>query len=355
MLMKYFLACILFAAPILLFSQRSPSVRILQDSIKSSFRGLSVPSDDVIWVSGSNGTVGRSLDAGKTWKWMIITGFEKKDIRDIEAFDSLTAIIMVTNNPATIFKTTDGGKNWVIELFGSEGMFLDAIDCIEESSCICIGDPLHTSKKDSTQKSFFILRTVRYQDWWHEYEIDNKNFYAPVASINEAVFAASGSNLKLFSHSKPSFAFISGGSISNLYIIERIKISKMNIPIIQGKSSTGAFSMYAIDKNEYFITGGDYVEYWKDSGNVVYTTNAGKTWKRSSVHGYRSCIIQAAKKTFITCGTNGVDISFDGCKTWQLIYGDGAKGTDGFNVCAKSKTGKAVYFAGNGKIGKLVL
>jgi hypothetical protein len=349
--------CILFflLQPCFSFAQKLPSVQIIQDSINSSFRGLSVPSDNIIWVSGSNGTVGRSTDAGNTWKWMIVPGFEKKDIRDIEAFDSLTAIIMVTDNPATIFKTTDGGGNWVVELFGPEGLFLDAIDCIEESSCICIGDPIHASENDSSKKRFFMLETDRYRDWfWHAYQKDNELFHSPAASENEALFAASGSNIKVFNRSKSNVAFISGGAVSHLYIIEKTTIRKKNIPVMQGRSSSGSFSMYARNKNKFYITGGDYVEYWKDSGNVVYTANAGKTWKRSFVHGYRSCIIQSAKKTFITCGTNGVDISFDGCKTFQLIHGDGARGKDGFNVCAKSKTGKAVYFAGSGRIGKLI-
>lgn len=328
-------------------AQQLPSVQILQDSLKSSFRGLSVPSDNVVWVSGSNGTVGRSIDAGKSWNWMIVPGFEKRDFRDIEAFDSLTAIIMAVDNPADILKTTDGGKNWKVVFHKDhEGMFLDAMD-FDDAKGICIGDPLPT--KDSGRNSFFVIHTKnRGDDWW----IEN---VPPTSSEGEAIFAGSGSNIALLKKRSIKAAFITGGVTSNLHFIySNRKISyTVNIPIIQHKASAGSFSMQSNGSKNFYITGGDYVEYWKDSGNVVYTTNAGKTWKRSSVHGYRSCIIQADKKTFITCGTNGVDISFDGCKTWQLIHGDGAKGKDGFNVCAKSKTGKAVYFAGSGRIGKL--
>lgn len=333
---------------LLSFSQKLPSVKILQDSINSSFRGLSVPSGDVIWVSGSNGTVGRSTDAGKTWQWIIVPGFEKRDFRDIEAFDSLTAVIMAVDNPGNILKTTDGGKNWKVVFHKEqEGMFLDAMH-FDGQKGMCIGDPIRNDT-DSADR-FYILLTDDLSESWFEYEAD------PFSGSGEAIFAASGSNIVF----KPDagrkiMTFITGGSVSNIIYLNGIgNSSVVKIPIIQGRQSSGAFSITLDQQNSIYITGGDYNEYWKDSGNVVYSYNWGKTWQRSSVHGYRSCIIHIDKKTFITCGTNGVDISFNGCKTFHLIHGDGARGKDGFNVCAKSKTGKAVYFAGTGRIGKLI-
>ncbi len=352
--MKQWLAGILLVIPTLSFAQELPTVIILQDSLAASFRGLSVPSDEVIWASGSNGTVGKSVDAGRTWKWMIVQGFEKRDFRDIEAFDSSTAIIMAVDNPAYILKTKDGGNTWkVVFEKDLEGMFLDAM-YFTGGSGICIGDPIQF--KDSTRKQFYLLRTTDHGETWKE------DWKTPFSLDGEAIFAASGTNAwKLVApdYATGRYAFITGGSQSRLHtVVEDLryntpKVYSKTIPIMQGTSGSGAFSMTTDRHHHFYITGGDYKEYWKDSGNVAYTTNAGKNWKRSSVHGYRSCIIQAGKNTFITCGTNGVDISFDGCKTWQLIHGDGARGTDGFNVCAKSKTGTAVYFAGTGRIAKL--
>jgi photosystem II stability/assembly factor-like uncharacterized protein len=104
-------------------------VQIITSGTNTSIRGMSIPSSEVIWVSGSNGTVGKSIDAGKTWRWIVVPDFEKRDFRDIEAFDSSTAIIMGVDNPAIILKTTDGGATWkkVFER-AMEGMFLDAMD-----------------------------------------------------------------------------------------------------------------------------------------------------------------------------------------------------------------------------------
>ena len=54
----------------------SQSVKLLTSGTNTSLRGLSVVDDRVIWVSGSNGTVGRSVDSGHTFKWITIKGFE---------------------------------------------------------------------------------------------------------------------------------------------------------------------------------------------------------------------------------------------------------------------------------------
>jgi photosystem II stability/assembly factor-like uncharacterized protein len=40
-------------------------------------RFLSVPNNNTAWVSGSQGTIGKSFDGGNTWKWMKVKGFEK--------------------------------------------------------------------------------------------------------------------------------------------------------------------------------------------------------------------------------------------------------------------------------------
>src|SRR6476660_6387156 len=93
---------------------QTPQVQVLTSGTNTSLRGLSVVNDNVIWVSGSHGTVGKSLNSGKKWNWMTVKGFETKEFRDIEAFDANTAIIMAVDSPAYILKTTDGGVTWKV-------------------------------------------------------------------------------------------------------------------------------------------------------------------------------------------------------------------------------------------------
>ena len=115
----------------------------LTSGTKTSIRGISVVDDKIVWVSGSNGTVGKSVDGGTTWEWMPVKGFEKRDFRDIEAFDKNTAIIIAIAEPAHILKTTDGGANWNIVFTDStKGMFLDAMDFYNKKNGLVVGDPV---------------------------------------------------------------------------------------------------------------------------------------------------------------------------------------------------------------------
>src|SRR5215217_7962950 len=103
--MRFFL----LTASVILFmnswAQKTPEVETLTSGTKTSLRGLSVVNDNVAWVSGSNGTVGKTTDGGKNWKWLAVKGFNNRDFRDIEAFDATTAVIIAVDTPAYILKT----------------------------------------------------------------------------------------------------------------------------------------------------------------------------------------------------------------------------------------------------------
>ncbi|HRF17370.1 MAG TPA: oxidoreductase, partial [Chitinophagaceae bacterium] len=159
-----------------LFAQGA-AVEVLTSGTNTSIRGLSVVNDNVIWVSGSKGTVGRSSNGGKTWKWMIVKGFENKEFRDIEAFDASTAIIMAVSEPAYILKTIDGGESWKIVYENKDkGMFLDAMEFWNEKAGIVIGDPINGR--------FFISRTFDGGNSWQDIPFDKR----PVADSGEACF-----------------------------------------------------------------------------------------------------------------------------------------------------------------------
>jgi photosystem II stability/assembly factor-like uncharacterized protein len=76
----FFLAVVFFFGTELVCAQRSfPVVEVLTSGTKTSLRGLSVVNDNVVWVSGSNGTVGKTTNGGKNWKWFNVKGFEKEN------------------------------------------------------------------------------------------------------------------------------------------------------------------------------------------------------------------------------------------------------------------------------------
>jgi photosystem II stability/assembly factor-like uncharacterized protein len=308
-------------------------VKILHTGTNTSIRGLSVVDDRIIWVSGSDGMVGKSLDGGNTWRWIRVKDFEKTDFRDIEAFDESIAVIMGVGEPAYILRTIDGGENWkTVYENKTKGMFLDAMEFWNEQSGIVVGDPINGK--------FFIARTFNGGNTWQN--IPEENY--PLADSGEACFAASGTNIRKLGND--AACFVTGGLHSALFIKDRI----IDLPIIQGKETTGANSIALKNKKTFIVVGGDFNTPDSTYKNCVITNDGGNTWQYplTPPNGYRSCVEYIDKQQWISCGINGVDFSNDDGNTWKWIS------TESFNVCRKAKNGKGVFLAGGkGKIGKM--
>jgi photosystem II stability/assembly factor-like uncharacterized protein len=303
-------------------------IQTLTSGNKISIRGLSVVNDNIIWASGSKGSVAKSVDAGKTWEWMTVKNFEQRDFRDIEAFDANTAIIMAISEPANILKTIDGGKSWKIVFTDTtKGMFLDAMDFYDKDNGIVVGDPVNDT--------VFLAVTN-----------DNGNNWKPLTQTriksSEGFFASSGTNIRYAADG--SFMMVSGGKKSRLMGPNQ----PLAIEMILGKESTGANSI-ALWGDHAVIVGGDFSNDKDTIQNCLVSIDNTHGWVHPSIppHGYRSCVEYVTRDHLITCGTSGVDISTDGGMNWKLISGES------FHVCRKAKKGKAVFLAGsNGKIAK---
>ncbi len=355
-----------------------PAIKIIESGKRISLRGLSVVDDNVIWASGSSGSVARSVDGGNTFTWITVAGYEKRDFRDIEAFDENTAIIMGIAEPAIILKTSDGGKNWrkVFE-DSTKGMFLDAMVFGVDSAAIPVDNRIYvtdvgkdTLKTKSPPQTFsknglvgivvgdpvngkmFFAITFNDGETWESFpRIDTA--ILPGIPDGEAFFASSGTNVSFYPKKdfKPSMYAVSGGKYSNLWNLDYFR--KYPLPIIQGKGSTGANSI-AMNSNgaKGIIVGGDFANDTITTDNCVLVSFGDTpTFNKPSTapHGYRSCVIYIDEKNLLTCGTSGIDISRDGGMNWELIS------KESFHVCQKAKKGNAVFLAGaNGRIAKLV-
>lgn len=344
--MKHANAFLLVLGLVTGFVSFGQTVEVLTSGNKSSLRGLSVVTDKIAWASGSGGKVARTIDGGKTWQWMTVPGFEKREFRDIEAFDANTAVVLAIAEPGQILKTTDGGQNWKIVFTDTAtGMFLDAMDFADEQNGVVIGDPL-----PGTQTIYRAYTRNGGTTWYHP--ADDKD-YIPKVANGEAMFASSGTNVVFlksdgFIRSNQMF-IVTGGTASSF--ISQTPMKKTQLSILQGKESTGANSIAVFNKKDIAIVGGDFSNDKDTTQNCMLSNDGGNSFFRPTTPptGYRSCVEYISKTFLITCGTSGIDISNDGGLNWKQIS------TESYHVCQKAKKGTAVFLAGrDGRIAKLV-
>ncbi|MCK7554601.1 hypothetical protein MKQ70_06110 [Chitinophaga sedimenti] len=115
-------------------------------------------------------------------------------------------------------------------------------------------------------------------------------------------------------------------------------------PLIQGESSTGAFSIAFSNDRRGIAVGGDYQKDTLRTNNCYFTKDGGATWDApvTPPFGFRSCVEYIRPQLLIATGTSGTDISEDGGIHWHNIS------KEGYHVARKAKKGEKVYLAGSG-------
>lgn len=274
----------------------------------SDSKGAPVP---VVWASGSNGVILRSLDEGKTWKRLHVAGGDALDFRGIVAFNAATAYVMSSGEgeKSRIYKTTDGGETWNLQYTDKrKKFFLDSIACLSETHCFTLGDPLDGK---------FLLLTTTDGEHWNPL----LSLTMPAALPGEGAFAASNSCLLV---SGEEIFFVTGGSHARVFYSKtsgRIWRA-VQTPIVHANASSGIFSLARPRGGKTpaeVVVGGDYQDPKRASGVAAFSTDVGKTWKlsRRQPGGYRSAVAALDDRTFVTVGPNGEEISEDGGVHWK--------------------------------------
>jgi photosystem II stability/assembly factor-like uncharacterized protein len=298
-----------------------------------SIRAMSVPSEKVIWASGSKGMVAKSTNEGVSFEWMQVKGYEKRDFRAMHAWNDQEAIIVAVAAPAIILKTIDGGVSWnKVYENPDTSMFLDAIHFSDQNNGTVIGDPI--------DGHLFILKTNNKGETWN---IMSKTYFKSNLNNGEAFFASSNSNLLNIGK---EILFVTGGLTSRLWKDGKAE----SLPLLQGTNSTGANSI-AISPNGKMIVivGGDFANDKLANQNIVgfqkQSTRKHPNWNLLSLsnpNGYKSCVEFLDNDRLITCGTSGVDFSKNKGITWLKI-------TDAsFHITKKHPTKNGAYLAGAG-------
>jgi len=268
-------------------------------------KGLPVP---VVWASGSNGVILRSVDEGKTWNRLHVTAGEALDFRGIVAFNASTAYIMSSGEgeKSRIYKTTDGGENWNLQYAGKrKEFFLDTIACLSETHCFALGDPV--------EGKFLLLNTT---DGKHWNTLPTANM--PVALSGEGAFAASNTCLLL---SGEEIFFGTGGPAARVFrsLDSGRTWTVTETPVEHGNASSGIFSIARGTGKKVVVAGGDYRDPKRASAIAAYSLDDGQTWQLSEQQpgGYRSAVARIKDSLLAAVGPSGEDISHDFAARWK--------------------------------------
>jgi photosystem II stability/assembly factor-like uncharacterized protein len=284
---------------------------------RSSFRGLSVVSPKVVWISGSRARFLRTTDGGATWTIGAIGRRDSLDFRDIHAFDATTAVAISSGEAekglATIMRTTDGGATWkTVYSTDIKGVFLDAISFWDRKNGIVQSDPV--------DKKLFLLTTADGGATWTR--VDPKGI--PEMLEGEAAFAASGTAMTVQGSSN---AWIATGGASVARVFRSTDRGRTwtvtSTPLHSGDGgAAGAFSIAFADAKRGIVVGGNYSQPRTAYVNVALTEDGGVTWKEAPgprPPGYLSAVTYLnGNRDLVAVGLVGTAISSDGGRSWAM-------------------------------------
>lgn len=305
-------------------------IKILTEKKGVSLRGLSIPSQKVIWASGSKGSVVKSVNGGESFEWLQVKGYETRDFRAIHAWDEKEVLIVAVAAPAVILKTMDGGISWhKVYENADTSMFLDAVKFKDVNVGTVIGDPINDT--------IFLLNTSDRGAHWEKVK---PSFWKSKLEAGEAFFASSNSNIAYLQNLP---IFVSGGIKSRMWMDG----AAMPLLMLEGEKSTGANSIdISPDETKIIVVGGDFM---KDTVTFDAARAFNKYGKRFEINtaftmpnGYRSSVKFIDNNIVVACGTSGVDMTKDAGKNWTLIS------NQSFHVVQHQPNTKAAFFAGSG-------
>lgn len=281
----------------------------------TSIRAIEIINDSLVVYAGSTGNIG------------IITGFGKlkatqKIVTDtiIPHFRALAytkeAFYAVNvGNPALLYKY----QNNVAEIVYKEEhekVFYDCMKFFDELNGIVIGDPI--------DNCLSILITRDGGNTWGKIDCEN----LPQIEDGEAAFAASNTNIAIVGENA---WIVTGGLKARVFHTDDMGLTwnVYNTPIIQGKNTTGIYSVDFYNEKQGIICGGDYTNKFGNYANKAITNDGGKTWEVVSENmqpKYVSCVQYVPNtqgKEVFAVSTNGIFYSKDSGRKWEKVSEEG--------------------------------
>ena len=276
---------------------------------------VSAVSDSIAWVSGSGGTVLRTVDGGTTWHAGKVPGADSLQFRDVHALDANHAwVLSIGPGPSSrIYYTADGGTNWSLQYTNQDpDAFYDCFGFWDASRAIVVGDAVkgHTG----------ILTTDDGGLHWNP----TPPVTTPTAPAGEGSFAASGTCLVTGAGGRAWI--VAADSIRSRVILSGDygrTWGSVTLPLTS-RAGSGAQSIAFNDAKHGMALGGGTTAKAGDE-NVAITSDGGFTWALGGRLPFTSgawggVYVPGAKRpTVVAVGPRGAAWSRDDGATWVTI------------------------------------
>ena len=221
--------------------------------------------------------------------------------------------------------------------------FLDAIIALDDTTLVAMGDPI--------DGCLCVVRSVDGGRSWRKVPCGANGQGVPPAEEGEAAFAASNGNLSAVGD---TVWMLSGGGASRVFRStdrgENWTVTRL--PLQQGGTMTGGFSMDFADAFHGIVWGGNWEAKEDNTARAANTSDGGATWTLASDGsgpGYGSSVRyrpgSAGQQLALVGSPGGIDVSDDGGRTWRHVS-DSA-----FYAARFSPDGEVLWVSGNGRIG----
>lgn len=315
---------------------------ILKDSTLS-VRAFQSINEDLYYASG-DGKNGIVLRYGSLVSGLMYNDSLKSSFRS-SSFNGKNLFFLSILSPAVLYKLdyVEGPNAFIDHKLVYEEThpkaFYDSMDFWNEQEGIAIGDP--------TDDCMSIIITRDGGETWTKLSCKD----LPKTKEGEAAFAASDSNIAIVGDH--TWVATGGKASRILYSPDKGKTWEVfDTPIIQGKETTGMYSLDFYDEKNGFAIGGDYTKPNDTLNNKIRTIDGGKTWQviaNGKGPGYRSCvqyIPNSNAKELVAVGFKGIDYSNNSGDTWKHLSDEGF-------YTIRFLNDSVAYAAGKGRISKL--
>ena len=285
-----------------------PKWELRPTGVTAQFRGLSAVSARVAWVSGTQGTVLRTTDGGRTWQSVGPPGTGTLQFRDVEAFDADHAVIL-SIGPGTgsrVYRTDDGGGHWRETFRNTDAAaFYDCLAFFYPWRGWARSDPV--GGRFRVQATFDVGRTVL--------QVPDDGF--PPALPGEAGFAASG---QCVTTSGPFDAWLATGGGATARVLHSgdggFHWTAAGTPL-PSSASAGVFAVAFRTPWQGVAIGGDFANPAAPGPAVALSGDGGRTWHTPGEYpaGYRSGLAWRGGAV-LAVGPGGSDYSPDGGRHW---------------------------------------